>query len=206
MVKCPKISEPDPIHSKPYHRNTKSDHFGNSHYGDVIMGTVGSQITSLTIVYSTVYSDADQRKHQSSASLAFVQGIHRGPVNSPHKWPVTRKIFHENDSRLHSGWLKQYTCGRPRTSPGRYSRIWLCSAWEEYLDNKVHGTYIGPTRGRQDPGGPHVGPMNLDIRVALSPSDYQNKTAASHWSPKKSFHQQLWSDQMACFNLEVYAR
>ena len=44
------------------------------------------------IVYSTVYSDADQRKHQSSASLAFVRGIHRGPVNSPHKWPVTRKM------------------------------------------------------------------------------------------------------------------
>ena len=41
--------------------------------------------------YSTVYSDADQWKHQSSASLAFVRGIHRGPVISPHKWPVTRK-------------------------------------------------------------------------------------------------------------------
>ena len=62
------------------------------HYNDVIMGTIVSQITSLTIVYSTVYSDADQRKHQSFASLAFVWGIHRGPVNSPHKWPVTRKM------------------------------------------------------------------------------------------------------------------
>ena len=41
--------------------------------------------------------DADQRKHQSSASLAFVQGIHRGPVNSPHKWPVTRKMFPFDD-------------------------------------------------------------------------------------------------------------
>ena len=57
------------------------------------MGTVASQITSLTIVYSAVYSDADQRKHQSSASLAFVREIRRGPVNSPHKWPVTRKMF-----------------------------------------------------------------------------------------------------------------
>ena len=45
-----------------------------SHYGDVIMGTVASQITSLTTVYSTVWSGADQRKHQSSASLAFVRG------------------------------------------------------------------------------------------------------------------------------------
>ena len=49
------------------------------------MGAIASLITSLTIVYSTIYSDADQRNHQSSASLAFVRGIHRGPVNSPHK-------------------------------------------------------------------------------------------------------------------------
>ena len=61
------------------------------------MGTVASQITSRTIVYTAVYSDADQSKHQSSASLAFVWGIHRGPVNSPHKWPVTRKMFPFDD-------------------------------------------------------------------------------------------------------------
>ena len=61
------------------------------------MSTIASQITSLTIVYSTVYSDADQRKRESSASLAFVGGIHRGPVNSPHKWPVTRKMFPFDD-------------------------------------------------------------------------------------------------------------
>ena len=61
----------------------------HGHYNDVIIGAIVSQITSLTIVYS----DADQRKHQSSASLTFVRGIHRWPVNSPHKWPVTRKMF-----------------------------------------------------------------------------------------------------------------
>ena len=65
------------------------------HYGDVIMGAIAYQITSLTVVYSTVYSDADQRKHQSS--LAFVREIHRGTVNSPHKWPVTRKMFPFDD-------------------------------------------------------------------------------------------------------------
>ena len=66
------------------------------------MGTMAFQITSLSIAYSTVHSGADQSKHQSSASLAFVRGIHRGPVNSPHKWPVTRKMF-PNDchSRMH---------------------------------------------------------------------------------------------------------
>ena len=57
------------------------------------MDAIASQITSLTIVYSNVYSDADQRKNQSSASLAFVRGIHREParVNSPHN--STRKMF-----------------------------------------------------------------------------------------------------------------
>ena len=54
------------------------------HYDDVIMGAMASQITNPAIVYSTVYSDADQRKRQNSVSLAFVWGIHRGPVNSPH--------------------------------------------------------------------------------------------------------------------------
>ena len=63
-----------------------------------MMGAIAPQITSLTIVYSTVYSGADQRKHQkSSASLAFVRGIHRGQVNSLHKWPVTRKMFPFDD-------------------------------------------------------------------------------------------------------------
>ena len=45
----------------------------HKHYGDVMMGAIASEITSLTIAYSTVYSDADQRKHQSSASLAFIR-------------------------------------------------------------------------------------------------------------------------------------
>ena len=73
------------------------------------MDAAASQITSLTIVYSTVYSDADQRKHQSSASLAFVRGIHRWPVNSLHKWPVTRKMFSFDDvimiHPLMHGWV-----------------------------------------------------------------------------------------------------
>ena len=65
------------------------------------MDAIASQITNLTIIYSTVYSDADQIKHQSYASLAFVRGIHRGPVNSPHKWPVTRKMFPFDDVIMH---------------------------------------------------------------------------------------------------------
>ena len=81
----------------------------------VIMGTMASQTTGLTIVYTTVYSGAGQRKHQSSASLAFVRGIHRGSVNSPHKWLVTRKMFSFDDvimlwsrryGKLHDGVIK----------------------------------------------------------------------------------------------------
>ena len=64
-----------------------------------MMSAMASQITSLTIVYSTVYSGADKKKHpfESPASPAWVRGIHRGPVNSPHKWPVTRKVFPFDD-------------------------------------------------------------------------------------------------------------
>ena len=85
----------------------------SQYYYDVIMGAITSQITSLTIVYSTVYSGADQRKHQSSASLAFVWVIHRWPV-SPHKWPVTRKLFPLDDVIMNTRnqlskpkWLKK---------------------------------------------------------------------------------------------------
>ena len=70
---------------------------GICHYNDVIMSAMASQITSLTIVYSTVYSRRRSKKHQRSASLAFVGGIHRGPVNSPNKGPVTRKMFPFDD-------------------------------------------------------------------------------------------------------------
>ena len=73
--------------------------YAYSHYSDVTMVKTASQITSLTIVYSTVYSGVDQRKYQSSAPLAFVGGIHRLPVNSPHKHkgPVTQEMFPFDD-------------------------------------------------------------------------------------------------------------
>ena len=100
-------------------------------------GVIASQITSLAIVYSTIYSGADQRKHQSSASpasLAFVRGIHRGPVNSPHKWPVTRKMFPFDDvimGRLFcKHWIMNYIiingslavrpCETPRAVPATW--------------------------------------------------------------------------------------
>ena len=75
------------------HRHSKSCCDQSSPARRTIMGAMVSQIISRTIVYSTIYSGTDQRKHQSSASLAFVLGIHRWLVNSPHKWTVMRKMF-----------------------------------------------------------------------------------------------------------------
>ena len=69
------------------------------------MGAVASQNTSVSIVCSTVCSGADQRKHQSSASLDFVRGIHRPPVESPHKGRVTRKMFPFDDVTMQSADL-----------------------------------------------------------------------------------------------------
>ena len=68
---------------------------------DVIMITIASQITSLTVVYSTVYSDADQRKHQSSVSLAFVWGIHRDRWIPRTKGQLRGKCFHLMTSSCH---------------------------------------------------------------------------------------------------------
>ena len=96
------------------------------HYDDVIMSAIASQITSLTIVYSTVYSGADQRKHESSGSQAFVRWIHRGPVNSPHKWPVTRKMFPFDDVIMFSHWLRPYSVvfvGWCRVCSGTWTRF-----------------------------------------------------------------------------------
>ena len=83
---------------------------GQNHYTDVIMSMMASQITSLTIVYSTIYSGADQRKYQSSASLAFVQGIHWRPVNSLHKGPVMRKMFPFDDVIMITSHLIYCSC------------------------------------------------------------------------------------------------
>ena len=81
------------------------------------MGAMAAQITSVTIVYSTVYTGANQRKHLSSASLAFVQGIHR----SPHKWPVTRKLFSFDDIIMYRNAIIRLCVS---SMPWQYNRTW----------------------------------------------------------------------------------
>ena len=98
----------DTFHKLPKFQNESGNRLLNhpaKYNNDVIIGEIASQITSLTIVYSTIYSDADQIKYQSSASLAFVRGIHRGQVNSPHKWPVMRRMFPFDDVIMEN-WIE----------------------------------------------------------------------------------------------------
>ena len=85
------------------------------------MNAMGSQITSLTIVYLIFYSGANQRKYQSSAQLAFVRGIHRGSVNSLYKGPVTRKMFSFDD-------VIMYWCIHAQICSDRYWHLSLHTA------------------------------------------------------------------------------
>ena len=105
----------------------------HGHYSDVIMSSMAFHITSLATVYPTVDSGADQRKHQSSASLAFVWGIHRWPVNSPHKWPVTRKMFPFDDVIMSYGWsvlVEQRICLNKET---RFIGVSCFYQWTQFL-------------------------------------------------------------------------
>ena len=99
----------------------------DSHHNHVIMSAMASQITSITTVYSSVYWGADQRKHPSSAFLVFVRGIHRWPVNSQHKGPVTWKKFPFGDVIM---CVHQYiTQHLYRTICNGAAESNLCSSW-----------------------------------------------------------------------------
>ena len=86
--------------------------------------------------YSIVCSGADQRKHQSSASLAFVRGIHRWPVNSPHKGPVMQKVFPFHGAIMHKivtlGTMGKIDTGaKPQQNPTK--REPWCTVWYKHV-------------------------------------------------------------------------
>ena len=151
------------------------------HYSDVIMSRVVSQITSLMMVYSTVYSGAVQRKYQSSALLAFVQGIHRSPVNSPHKGPVTQKIIPFDDvimiiripidetvvtpAEVPEQIRHLYTDSRIRCSEMSYlvciMNVSLCTIWDNVcglirITHLYSYDNLSSTRASAAPNSPHV--------------------------------------------------
>ena len=98
-------------------------------YSDIIMSTMASQITCISIIYSTVCPGADQRKHLSPVSLTFVRhwpfvrGIHRWPVNSPHKGPVMRKMFPFDDVFM-TQKVSQYHASPRVLSPPGHQQAW----------------------------------------------------------------------------------
>ena len=121
------------------------------------MGAIASQFTSLTIVYSTVYSYAENRKHQRSASLAFVRGIQRWPVIPSHKWQVTRKMFPRKKNTERGLITSTSTCsthvGRHHRWKWNLLRTW-CKSWGScrpgtettynWLKHGTHGHITGP--------------------------------------------------------------
>ena len=101
--------------------------------------------------YTTVCSGADQRKYQSFASLAFVRGIHRSPVDSPHKGPITRKMLPFDDvimtAYMYVHWpLVPATTLLPlnnliiRRFVFAINSLWPCDAiWRHFIDLGRHG-------------------------------------------------------------------
>ena len=139
------------------------------HYNDVIMGEIASQITNLTIVYSTVYSDADQRKHQSSASLALVRGIHRGPVNSPHKWQVKRKMIPFDDVIM----IVRFSGCRISRWREISRTTWVSQGAILKVPHSVRGTvvfpggYVGIDWRRSHQRRPYLSPYHEEKQVSL---------------------------------------
>ena len=97
------------------------------HYTGVTMSATASQITDNATVCSTDCPGAHQRKHQSSAPLAFVRGIHRWPVDSPHKWPVTRKMFPYDGVVIIYVAHYGHTAGEIYSRVGNYATAWMDS-------------------------------------------------------------------------------
>ena len=101
------------------------------------MSEMVPQITSVSIAWSTISSGADQRKHQSYASLAFVRGIHRWPANSPHKRPVTRKMFPLDDVIMDGqAWFSNtFKCFVHRTGTCRIAHFDVCTVCVKRLSH-----------------------------------------------------------------------
>ena len=120
------------------------------YYSDVIIGTMASYITGITIVFSTVYSGADQRKHQSSTSMGFVRGIHRWPVHSPRKWPVTRKMFPFDDvimalNSIHGLFYKhqlQYQCNTLNNAGDVWCDVFFLLVFTSYVLSMLLVKYL----------------------------------------------------------------
>ena len=149
------------------------------HNSNVIMSAMAYQISSLTIVHSILYLGVDQRKHQSSASLTIVRGIHRWPVNSTQKGPVTRKMFPFDDVIMetgqrylpkgHGNWsavVPLMTSSRPLPDPVLSYRIITTSPWVEWV-SASHCVFWSP--GAEAPGHQYQNIDKLDKYWFIGP-------------------------------------
>ena len=125
------------------------------------MTMLASQITSLTVVYSIVYSGVIQRKHQSSASLAFVREIHRGPVNFPQKWPVTRKMFPFDDVIMRKNGSVTSLDPNSRLGPHKFSLHGTVG----HHGNSMHCGHYSPS---VNCCGQHSNAMIMELRNVIT--------------------------------------
>ena len=113
------------------------------------MSAMASQITGVSIVHSTLCSGANQRKYQSSASLAYVRGIHRSPVNSSHKGPVTRKMLPFDDVIMWGMMVRMISWVPLRASTKQYVKhvqrfsVYAHSQWETALQCNAVPHWLG---------------------------------------------------------------
>ena len=137
---------------------------GQQHYSDVVIGAMASQSISLTIVYSTSFSGAGHRKHQSSASLAFVRGIHQWPVNSQHK-------LSSNVENVSISWRRysivNYARG-PIHSDGHVSRVSKPNTIS-WITKLIAIFRITPYRGNLPHNGVY-GPQCIQLIISVRPS------------------------------------
>ena len=118
-------------------------------YSDVIMDTMASQFTSLTNSLLNHLFSADQSKHQRSVSLGFVRGIHRWPVDSPHKLRVTRKLFPFDEVIVWNALVFINDGNKARDCFNRYAKgeRWElfrkgCNYWDYWFEFQYPTQYI----------------------------------------------------------------
>ena len=147
------------------------------------MVAMASQITNLTIVYLIVYSGADQRKYKRSTSLAFVLGIRRWPVNSPHKWTVMRKMFSFDDIIARSEWLMRVLWGRfsaDVTKEWDWETRWTandCTAFSDWVAVRISWNHSWPS---------HLKSVIFCIRSPRAPLVYKYHVISSIQSYRSS--------------------
>ena len=153
------------------------------------MSSMASYITSLMIAYSTVYSGGDQRKHRSSASLAFVRGIHQWPVNFPHKGPVTRKMTSSWMQAYAAVWATQSVSGNKsnvQDLPSRY----LFSQIKTYESKSFIAKFHQTQRNKSCMFNSITGLLKAMMILVLFHSEFTNleKETYSYWRKYDLFY------------------